>query len=134
MGYQPNRQHSRRKQFMKGDINKIRELLLAQKQEILSKMETAREEEEVTASNRGDYVDIATDGFVHELSYMFEEREKEKLKLIHETLESIGQGTYGECIECGDEIEFERLLALPFAKLCLDCKSREERRSKIPIG
>jgi DnaK suppressor protein len=119
---------------MKGDINKIRELLLTQKQEILSKIQKGKEEEELTASNRGDYVDIATNGLAHELSYMFEEREKEKLRLIDETLESIGQGTYGECLECGDEIEFERLLALPFAKLCLDCKSREERRSKIPIG
>lgn len=119
---------------MKGDINKIRELLFAQRQEILSKIQTSKEEEEVTVSNRGDYVDIATDGFAHELSYMFEERDKEKLKLIDETLESIKQGTYGECIECGDEIEFERLLALPFARLCLDCKAREERKSKIPIG
>ena len=39
----------------------------------------------------------------------------------------IAAGTYGECIDCGDEIAYERLLAYPTAKRCIDCQREHER-------
>jgi DnaK suppressor protein len=41
-------------------------------------------------------------------------------------LAKIEDGTYGVCEDCGDHISFERLEALPFAVLCIDCKKRRE--------
>jgi DnaK suppressor protein len=41
-------------------------------------------------------------------------------------LAKIEDGTYGECEDCGDHIAFERLEALPFATLCVECKKRRE--------
>ena len=32
-----------------------------------------------------------------------------------------------------DDIEIERLLALPFTRLCLDCKSKQERQKKLKL-
>jgi RNA polymerase-binding transcription factor DksA len=40
----------------------------------------------------------------------------------------IGAGTYGVCVECGREIGYERLLAYPTAKRCIDCQREHERR------
>ncbi|MGH9039852.1 MAG: TraR/DksA family transcriptional regulator [Acidimicrobiia bacterium] len=37
-------------------------------------------------------------------------------------------GTYGVCERCGKRISVARLEALPYAALCIECKSREERR------
>jgi DnaK suppressor protein len=37
-------------------------------------------------------------------------------------------GTYGICDMCGDRIPVARLEALPYAELCVKCKSRGERR------
>ncbi len=36
--------------------------------------------------------------------------------------ERLEQGTYGKCERCGREIPFERLEALPTARLCVSCK------------
>ncbi len=49
--------------------------------------------------------------------------------LIHELREiegayrRIADGTYGLCLQCGDEIGFARLAACPTAVRCLDCQS-----------
>jgi len=40
----------------------------------------------------------------------------------------IAAGTYGDCTDCGGEIAYERLLAYPTAKRCIDCQREHERR------
>jgi DnaK suppressor protein len=42
---------------------------------------------------------------------------------IDRALEKIVAGTYGICEKCGETIPRERLKALPFASLCVTCKS-----------
>ena len=38
--------------------------------------------------------------------------------------------TYGKCHSCGEEIDYDRLDALPHARLCFACKQREEDGKK----
>ena len=38
--------------------------------------------------------------------------------------------TFGKCHQCGNEIAFDRLDALPHARFCIDCKTREEDAKK----
>jgi RNA polymerase-binding transcription factor len=45
---------------------------------------------------------------------------------IDQALAKIEDGTYGVCEDCGEQIAFERLEALPFATLCVECKKRRE--------
>ena len=47
---------------------------------------------------------------------------------IDRALRRMDAGTYGICERCGKKIGVARLEALPFAALCIECKSREERR------
>ena len=47
---------------------------------------------------------------------------------IDRALRRMDAGTYGICERCGKKISVARLEALPFAALCIECKSREERR------
>ena len=47
---------------------------------------------------------------------------------IDRALHRMDIGTYGICERCGKKISVARLEALPFAALCIECKSREERR------
>ncbi len=42
---------------------------------------------------------------------------------IDKALEKITLGTYGVCAQCGDPIPKERLRAIPYAALCVRCKS-----------
>lgn len=47
---------------------------------------------------------------------------------IDTALERMEDGSYGTCQECEVVIERERLEALPYATLCMDCKRNAERR------
>lgn len=41
------------------------------------------------------------------------------LRHVHNALNRIDNGSYGECEECGEDIEEKRLQALPYATLCM---------------
>ena len=47
---------------------------------------------------------------------------------VDRALARMDAGIYGICERCGKKISVARLEALPYAALCIDCKSREERR------
>jgi DnaK suppressor protein len=59
------------------------------------------------------------------------EREQKLLKKIDEALERIGNGTFGICESCGEEISLKRLEARPVTTLCIECKTRQEADEKI---
>lgn len=111
-------------------FEKVRQMLAAQKKEILQKIGKKKNQIE---SQGGDFMDVATDNLEYELNYLFEEREREKLQNIDDAFARMKEGTYGECDECGEDIEIDRLLALPFTHLCLDCKSKQERQRKLKV-
>lgn len=55
--------------------------------------------------------------------------EENLLKEIHDALERVEDGSFGDCELCGETIAPERLEALPYARLCIQC---EEHKPKIP--
>jgi RNA polymerase-binding protein DksA len=62
-----------------------------------------------------------------EIDYTLEENEEEVLAAIDAALARIEEGTYGRCQRCGQQVAGERLRALPYATLCIDCKRKDER-------
>lgn len=48
--------------------------------------------------------------------------------------ERVAAGTYGDCIDCGEAIAYERLLAYPTAKRCINCQREHERRKAAREG
>jgi DnaK suppressor protein len=71
--------------------------------------------------------DVATATFDREFDLGLEEDAEEILVAIDGALTRIENGTYGVCTRCGNEIGPDRLRAVPYATLCIDCKRREER-------
>jgi len=51
---------------------------------------------------------------------------EQTLKLVNDALERFELGTYGLCLDCGQEIDTARLEAIPYAPLCLSCQSKRE--------
>lgn len=49
---------------------------------------------------------------------------QERLKNVEAALARIESGTYGRCLRCGQEINPERLEAIPSASLCIECAQR----------
>lgn len=71
--------------------------------------------------------ETATVTFDREIDYTLEENEEEVLAAIDAALARIEEGTYGRCRNCGRPIAEERLRAIPYATLCIDCKRKDER-------
>lgn len=54
-------------------------------------------------------------------------RDVEEIREIEAALERIDQNDYGNCIDCGLTIDFERLQVFPAAKRCLTCQGQHEK-------
>jgi DnaK suppressor protein len=54
------------------------------------------------------------------------DRERKLIFKIQDALRRLGDGNYGICEECGEEIGIERLKARPVTTLCIECKSSQE--------
>ncbi|MFV1986317.1 MAG: TraR/DksA family transcriptional regulator [Gemmatimonadota bacterium] len=72
--------------------------------------------------------DQGTDAMEREKQFLFASKEGRLLYHIDEALRRLYRvpANFGVCEECGEKISFERLDALPHARLCIKCKEREE--------
>ena len=63
-----------------------------------------------------------------EKAFLFASKEGRYLYHLDEALRRIYKSpkTFGVCEECGADIAFERLDAIPHTRLCISCKEREE--------
>jgi DnaK suppressor protein len=55
-------------------------------------------------------------------------RQQERLRRIEHALGLVGQGTYGSCTRCGEDIGRARLNAIPDTFLCVVCVERLQSR------
>ena len=72
--------------------------------------------------------DEGTDAMEREKAFLFASQEGRFLWHIDEALRRLYRSpdTFGKCHNCGQDIAFERLDALPHARYCIECKQREE--------
>lgn len=85
---------------------------------------TEGEEEETFDNHLGDAASVTFD---REMDYSLEENSAHVLEAIDAALLRIEEGTFGTCRRCGKPIAAERLEAMPYATLCIECKRLEER-------
>jgi RNA polymerase-binding protein DksA len=76
--------------------------------------------------------DQGTDAMEREKAFLFASKEGRFLWHVDQALRRLYRApdTFGQCQQCGGEIAFERLDALPHARFCIDCKTREEDGKK----
>jgi DnaK suppressor protein len=72
--------------------------------------------------------DQGTDAMEREKQFLFASQEGRYLWHVNEALRRLygSPDKFGHCQQCGQEINFERLDALPHARLCITCKEKEE--------
>ena len=76
--------------------------------------------------------DQGTDAMEREKAFLFASQEGRFLWHIDEALRRLYRSpeTFGKCHSCGQDIDYDRLDALPHARLCITCKQREEDGGK----
>ncbi len=74
-----------------------------------------------------DVADMAVESYTKEFLFGKSAGDRQILQLIHEALERIENKSYGECANCGNEIQAKRLDAVPWALLCVECQGLQEK-------
>jgi RNA polymerase-binding protein DksA len=102
------------------------------KTEIINNLITSSEDfkEIVEGMDPKDFVDIASDDIDRKMIEAIGSQDLKRLKLIDSALTRIRQGKYGLCVKCGKKIPHDRLEAIPYALMCIECKTAEERRNR----
>ena len=81
-----------------------------------------------TSNHEGeDDVDRANFDFSREMALSMSTEEREVLMLIGEALDRLNVGVYGSCSNCSRSISDARLLAIPWARHCVECQELEEK-------
>jgi DnaK suppressor protein len=112
----------------KNQIDYFRKILQNQKQTLLAKVKNSVELNREEASDEvRDTADFASDFYERELAMGLTETERARLQEVEEALDRLEGGKYGKCETCGNLISPSRLEALPFARLCIECKAKEEK-------
>jgi len=76
--------------------------------------------------NTEDEGDLATISHDKDLLYNLHEGGFARLRFIQEAMKALDRGQYGECVRCGNDINEKRLLAVPWATLCIRCQEETE--------
>lgn len=70
--------------------------------------------------------DLGSDNFEQEFTLSLIENEEGELRMVEKALSKIDDKSFGICEGCQNPIKKRRLKALPYAKLCMECKQNEE--------
>lgn len=104
-----------------------RELLLAERVRVLE--EVADNQVEAPGQmTYGSQAAAATHVFEQQRDLALLDHNRQHLAAVDAALERLAAGTYGACTACGKPIPVERLEALPWTALCIDCSRSTRRR------
>ncbi|MBU4311647.1 MAG: TraR/DksA family transcriptional regulator [Candidatus Omnitrophica bacterium] len=121
--------------MLKKETAQYKELLIKKREEIVNEIKHIAKEnlksQKETSGDLSGYsfhmADMASDSYDREFSLNIASGEQEVIYDIDDALKRIEEGKYGECLDCGKKIPSKRLKAVPHAKLCIQCKSKEEK-------
>jgi len=110
--------------------NKYKDLLVRTKEKLMASLISESNDFEAIIDDMDpkDLADLAADDIDKKTLEALNQKDLRKLRLIDSALSRVKNGRYGLCMRCGSKIPTERLEAKPYALMCIDCKSLEERK------
>jgi DnaK suppressor protein len=121
----------RGEQYMsKEQLDHFRLILNSWKRDLMVEVDRTVTHMKDEAANFPDPNDRATQEEEFSLELRTRDRERKLIRKIDEALKRIEDGSYGYCLETGEEIGIKRLEARPVATLTLEAQERRERRER----
>src|SRR5215468_3291723 len=102
---------------------------LEERQQELRKI-VARNEQDGRDADVGtaqDIADRAANSYTKEFLFHQSNNERQLLQMVENALSRIREGSFGECIHCGKEINAKRLEAVPWTRHCIECQEKLEQ-------
>lgn len=107
------------------NLKEIKMLLIKARDDLAFKLQQMSKEQ-FSDGQVQDPADQAIASTMESLQSSLQETELNRYKMIVRALEKIEQGSYGICIDCGNEISEKRLLSFPDAARCIVCAEVKE--------
>ena len=121
----------RGEQYMsKEQLSHFQTILSTWKQDLMEEVDRTVSHMKDEAANFPDPNDRATQEEEFSLELRTRDRERKLIRKIDEALKRIEDGSYGYCLETGEEIGIKRLEARPVATLSIEAQERRERRER----
>jgi|MudIll2142460700_1097286.scaffolds.fasta_scaffold299079_2 RNA polymerase-binding protein DksA len=119
----------------KKELARFRKLIEAERERVRRNLGIIEEEISDRTSNKASgnqgysnhMADIGSDAMEQEQAFLHASQETEYLKQLEDALKRVDDGNYGECEECSGTIPVKRLEAYLAARLCVACKSKQEK-------
>lgn len=119
------------KKLTKTRLNALHKALEAERTELLGQVEDLDSEADITrwrdAGFDDDPADTGSANMERERAQSLSAHARRILEEIDAALRRMDDESYGTCERCGKQIEVDRLEALPYATLCMECKKQEEQ-------
>jgi len=121
----------RGEQYMsKQQLDHFRLILNSWKRDLMVEVDRTVTHMKDEAANFPDLNDRATQEEEFSLELRTRDRERKLIRKIDDALKRIEDGSYGYCLETGEEIGIKRLEARPVATLSIEAQERRERRER----
>src|SRR5881628_3512879 len=108
------------------DVKKYKDILEKKKEELMASA-PARTPPTEPGSKSGDWIDQSSQENDVHVRLALKQTDAKLLRAIDEAIHRIEQGAYGICMECENEIAPARLDAVPWTRVCIDCKAKQTR-------
>ena len=79
-----------------------------------------------------DMADRAASSYSKEMLFHQSQTERQMLNQVESALKHVREGTFGECIHCGEDLNAKRLEAVPWAVHCVKCQEKVEQGTLEP--
>jgi DnaK suppressor protein len=102
---------------------------LETRQQELRRMVTRTEQDgrTVDEDSAQDIADRAASSYTKEFLFHQSNNDRQLLQMVENALSRIREGTFGECISCGKDINAKRLEAVPWTRHCIECQEKLEQ-------
>ncbi len=107
------------------DVKKYKDILEKKKEELMASA-PARTPATEPGSKSGDWIDQSSQENDLHVRLALKQTDSKLLRAIDEAIHRIEQGTYGICMDCENEIAPARLEAVPWTRVCIDCKAKQQ--------
>lgn len=109
-------------------LEEMRETLYLKKKDVVELLASEYNAFQSTNNSKGrDLVDLASNDFDKQILDVSSALEVKTLNKINAAITRMKNGHYGVCAQCANTISEDRLKAMPYAVLCVDCKTKRER-------
>ena len=121
----------RGEQYMNAvQLDHFKNILNGWKRDLMEEVDRTVSHMKDEAANFPDPNDRATQEEEFSLELRTRDRERKLIRKIDEALKRVEDGSYGYCLETGEEIGVKRLEARPVATLTIEAQERRERRER----